>query len=72
LTDAEHVAQLRGRLMRMIAIDAVCVLVAIVAVVGYLSFHIAWMGAVFAGAMLAGFAAQIWLVIDFARTRPRR
>jgi hypothetical protein len=64
------VAVLRGRLMRMIAIDAVCLLVAMGAIVGYLSFHIGWMGWMFAVALIAGFAAQIWLVIDFMRARP--
>ncbi len=54
----------------MLAIVAVCVLVALVAIVGYLSFHIAWMGGLFALAAIAGFAAQIWLVIDFARSKP--
>ena len=63
-------AALRRRLMTMIAIDAVCVLVAAVAIVGYLSFHVAWMGALFALALIAGFAAQIWLVLVFAKTRP--
>jgi hypothetical protein len=28
------------------------------------------MGAGFAAAMIAGFAAQIWLVVGFARARP--
>ena len=62
-----EVVFLRGRLMRMIAIDAVCVLVAMTAIVGYLSFHIGWMAWLFAGAMITGFAAQIWLVVDFMR-----
>ena len=65
-----EVAILRGRMMRMIAIDAVCVLVAMAGIVGYLSFHIGWMGWLFGAAMVAGFAAQIWLVIDFMRAGP--
>jgi hypothetical protein len=63
-------AVLRRRLMTMIAVNAVCVLVAVVAIVGYLSFHIAWMGALFAVALIAGFAAQIWLVLSVAKARP--
>lgn len=72
MSDAGQIALLRKRLMRMIAIVAVCALVAAGAVVGYLSFHIAWMGALFAVATLAGFGAQVWLIIDFAKARPRR
>ena len=72
MSDPAGVAALRAKLIRTLAIVAVCVLVAIGAIVGYLSFHIAWMGPVFALATIAGFAAQIWLVIDFARTRPPR
>jgi hypothetical protein len=67
-----QVKALRGKLIRMAVILAVCVLVATAAIVGYLSFHIAWMGPLFAVATLAGFAAQFWLVIDFARARPPR
>lgn len=55
--------------MAMIAVVAICALVAAGAVVGYLSFHIGWMGGVFAIAMVAGFCAQIWLVIVFVRDR---
>ena len=65
-----QVAALRRRLIWMVAMVAVCVLVAAGAVVGYLSFHIAWMGALFAVATLTGFGAQIWLVVSFARARP--
>jgi hypothetical protein len=68
VSDAAQVAALRRRLMAMIAMVAVCVLVAAGAVVGYLSFPIAWMGGLFAVAMIAGFAAQIWLVISFVRS----
>jgi len=72
VSDADQVAILRGKLIRMFAILAVCVVVAVGAVIGYLSFHIAWMGGVFAAATIAGFGAQIWLVVDFARARPPR
>jgi hypothetical protein len=72
VSDAVQVAALRRRLMAMIAMVAACVLVAAGAIVGYLSFHIAWMGALFAVAMIAGFAAQIWLVLGVAKARPPR
>ena len=70
MNDAVQVAALRKKLARMIAIMTFCVLVAAGAIVGYLSYHIAWMGGLFAAAVIAGFAAQIWLVVDFARARP--
>jgi len=63
VSDAAQIALLRKRLMRMIAI------VAVVGVIGYLSYHIAWMGGLFAVATLAGFGAQIWLIVSFARAR---
>ena len=72
MSDAVQVALLRKRLMRMIAIVSVCALVAAGAIVGYLSFHIAWMGVLFAVATIAGFGAQIWLVIDFAKAGATR
>ena len=72
MSDSGQLAALRRRLMAMIAMVAVCVLVAAGAIVGYLSFRIAWMGALFAVAMIAGFAAQIWLVVGFAKARPPR
>jgi hypothetical protein len=67
---SDAVAALRRRLMLVLGIDAICVFVGAGAIFGYLSAHIAWMGAVFAVAMLAGFAAQIWLVVSFARSKP--
>ena len=63
------IARQRRRLMTMLAIDAVCFLVALAAIVGDLSFHIAWLGWVFAGAVLAGFAAQGWLIAGLAGKR---
>jgi len=61
--NAAHVAVQRRRLMIMVAIDAVCVLVAIASVIGALSFHQGWMMGLFVGAVLAGFGAQLWLVV---------
>jgi len=57
--------------MVMLAVDALCVVVALVAVIGFLSFHIAWLGAVFALAVLTGFGAQIWLMMGL-KPRPER
>lgn len=61
------VAAQRRRLVLMAAINAICVVIAIGGAVGFVSFHIAWMGAVFALAVIAGFAAQIWLVLGMKR-----
>jgi hypothetical protein len=55
--------------MVMIAVVSICVLVAAGAVVGDLTFHIAWLIWLFVGAVLAGFAAQVWLILGL---RPRR
>jgi hypothetical protein len=46
VNETAQVARLRRRLMWMIAIVAVCAVVAAGAVIGYLSFHIGWMGGV--------------------------
>jgi len=57
------VAHQRRRLMIMLAFDALCVVAAIASVIGFLSFHVRWMGALFVLALIAGFAAQVWLVL---------
>jgi len=57
------VAAQRRRLMIMIAIDAVCVLVAMVAIIGALGFHVGWMLGLFVLAVLVGFGAQVWLML---------
>ena len=57
------VAVQRRRLMIMIAIDAVCVVVALVAIVGALGLHVKWLLGLFVLAVLAGFGAQVWLML---------
>ena len=61
------VAVQRGRLIRMIAINVIGVVVAVAAIVGYLSFHIGWLVWVFAGAVIAGFAGHVWLMLGLLR-----
>ena len=61
------VARHRRRLMWMIAVDAVCFLVALAAIIGNVSFNIHWLLWVFLAAMLAGFGAQGWLVMGLTR-----
>ncbi len=70
MSPADPIASLRRRLMVVLGVDAVCLLIGAVAVYLYLSQHVAWAGAVFAIAMITGFAVQIWLVVSFARARP--
>jgi len=64
---AIDVVRHRRRLMWMVAIDAVCFLVALGAIVGNLSFHIGWLMWVFLAAMVAGFGAQGWLIMGLTR-----
>ena len=54
----------------MLGINAVCVVVAVIGVIGYVKHHQAWMGGVFAGAVLVGFAAHLWLVLGLRRKAP--
>ena len=61
------VALQRRRLIAMLAFDGLCVVVAVAAAIGYLSFHVVWLGLVFAGAIVAGFAAQVWLMLGLRR-----
>jgi hypothetical protein len=61
------VARHRRRLMWMIAVDAVCFLVALAAIIGNVSFNIHWLLWVFLAAMLAGFGAQGWLIMGLTR-----
>ena len=53
--------------MWMVAVDAVCFLVALGAIIGNLSFHIGWLMWVFLAAMIAGFGAQGWLIMGLTR-----
>jgi hypothetical protein len=64
---AIDVALHRRRLMWMVAVDAVCFLVALGAIIGNVYFHIAWLLWLFLAAMLAGFGAQGWLIMGLTR-----
>ncbi len=57
----------KHRFMVMVGVDALCVMIAIAALVGNLSYHLAYALPVFAAAMLTGFAAQIWFIVGFAK-----
>jgi hypothetical protein len=51
----------------MVIAIAVCVLLAMAAVVDRLTLHQAWALPTFAGAIVAGFAAQIWFIVGLVR-----
>ncbi|HEY2660730.1 MAG TPA: hypothetical protein VGI79_13485 [Caulobacteraceae bacterium] len=61
------VALQRRRLAVMLGINGICVVVAIAAAIGFLHNHVAWLGVLFAAAVLAGFGAHIWLVLGLRR-----
>ena len=72
MSGAEQIARLRRQIILLVVFEAACVLVAGVSIYGYISRHIAWMGGLFAVAMLCGFAAQIAFVVAFARSHKPR
>jgi hypothetical protein len=70
VTSADPLAALKRRIAIVVVIDVACVIAGVVFLYGFLGRNIAWMGAGFAASMLAGFAAQLWLVVSFLRDRP--
>jgi hypothetical protein len=62
-------ASLQRALIIVLAINGVAAIVAVAGIVGGLAFHIGWMNYVFIAALLVGFAAQIWLIVRFAREK---
>jgi hypothetical protein len=57
----------RRRLAVMGAVNAVAVLAAMAALVGYFRFHLEWALGVFAGLLLLGVGAQIWFIASLRR-----
>lgn len=57
----------KQRFMIMVGIDALCVMIAVGAIIGDLRFHLAWALPAFAAAILIGFAAQIWFIVSLAK-----
>jgi hypothetical protein len=68
---ANDVAVQQKRLITSLAINGVCVLVALAGIVGGMALHIEWMNLLFLAALLVGFGAQIWLIIGFLRGRSK-
>jgi hypothetical protein len=57
----------KKRLTAMLAIDAVCFLLAGVAIYGAVSLGLGWAKPVFILAIAAGVAAQIWFILGWMR-----
>jgi hypothetical protein len=57
----------RRRLAVMLAVNLVCVLVAAGAAVGVFAYHVMPLLYLFVAALLAGFAAHLWLMLGLAR-----
>ncbi|MEJ0065936.1 MAG: hypothetical protein WDM85_11345 [Caulobacteraceae bacterium] len=59
----------RRRLYITLAITTVALVVALIAVVAGLGFHLAWGMWLFAAAILAGFASHGWLMLGVLREK---
>ncbi len=53
----------KRRLKTMVAIDAVCGVVAVAAAYGAFAKGVGWLVFVFVAALLVGLAAQIWFIV---------
>jgi hypothetical protein len=58
----------KRRLMVMAVIDAICAVVAVAAAIGAFAYGVTWLTGVFVGALVVGFAAQIWFIAGLRRT----
>jgi len=57
----------KKRLTAMFAIDAVCFVLAGVAIVGYVAAKISWLMPVFLVAIAVGLGAQIWFILGWMK-----
>jgi len=57
----------KKRLTTMLAIDAVCFVLAGAAIVGHVSFGVGWLLPAFLALVAAGLGAQIWFVLGWMR-----
>jgi hypothetical protein len=58
----------KKRLTAMLAIDAVCFVLAGVAIYGAVSLRLGWAKPVFILAIVAGLGAQIWFILGWMRS----
>jgi hypothetical protein len=63
------VAAARRRLLVMGVVNAVAILAALAAAIGYFGLHLGWALIAFAGALLVGFGAQIWFIAGVRRAK---
>jgi hypothetical protein len=61
----------KKRLTAMLAIDAVCFVLAGVAIYGAVSLGLGWAKPVFILAIVAGLGAQIWFILGWMRATKR-
>ena len=59
----------KRRLKTMVAIDAVCGIVAAAAAYGAFGKGVDWLIVVFVAALVAGLAAQIWFIVGLRPTK---
>jgi hypothetical protein len=59
----------KRRMFTMLAVNAVCLLVAAAAIVGYVTGGVVILGPVFVAAIAAGVASQVWFIVGVARQR---
>lgn len=63
------VQAMRKRLMVMLAVDAVCAVIAVAAAIGAFAMGVGWLQWAFVAALVAGFAVQIWFIAGFRRAK---
>lgn len=61
----------KKRLTVMLAINAVCFVLAGVAIYGAVSLRIDWLRLVFLGAIVAGLGSHIWFILGWMRATKR-
>ena len=70
MTDVESTILVhKQRLRTMLAIDAVCAVVAVGALYGAMGLGHDWLLGVFFAAVAAGFGAQIWFIVGVSRAK---
>ncbi len=62
-----ELAAQKKRLTVMAVINVVCVVIALASIVVHFQFALDWALFVFGGALLVGFATQIWFIAGFRR-----
>jgi hypothetical protein len=61
------VARQKRRLAIALAVTVACLIIALAALIGMFSFHVAWMVWVLGAALIAGFGSHGWLMVGLMR-----